>query len=364
MKYGYWFASVSGIGPVRRMRLLELFGSAKQLYHTKENELRKAGVDDGTSEVLVRSRQKWQLDKEWQKLEEQHIHMVTVEQGYYPPRLRGIDAAPYALFYKGALPDDEQKTLAIVGARNCSEYGRYLATEIGAAAARAGLQVISGMALGIDGAGHSGALREHGITHAVLGCGVDCCYPRQNRRLYEALCLHGGVLSEFVPGTSPLPQFFPRRNRIISGLSDVVVVIEARERSGSLITADFALEQGKEVYAVPGRVGEALSAGCNRLIRQGAGIVISIEDFFKELQVAGITQPPEQIPAKKILEKDACLVYSVMDLHPRSVSELVEKTGLEVDRVCSILIGLENVKMIREVSHSFYVRSEMLPEGK
>ena len=362
MKYEYWFAAAAGIGLAKRMRLLELFGSAKQLYHTEEKELLKTGVDSETATLLIQSRQKWQLDKEWEKLEERHIHMVTVEQGYYPRKLSRIAAAPYALFYKGALPDEEQKTLAIVGARNCSEYGRYLATEIGAAAARAGLQVISGMALGIDGAGHSGAIREHGITHAVLGCGVDCCYPRQNRSLYEALCLHGGVLSEFVPGTPPLPQFFPRRNRIISGLSDVVVVVEARERSGSLITADYALEQGKDVYAVPGRVGEQLSAGCNRLIRQGAGIVISIEDFFKELQVAGISQPPEQLPAKKILEKDACLVYSVMDLQPKSISELVEKTGLQVDRVCSILIGLENVKMIREVSHSFYVRSEMFSE--
>ena len=167
----------------------------------------------------------------------------------------------------GKLPDENRPTVSIVGARNSSEYGKYAAKLFGERLAAAGVQVISGMARGVDGISQQSAIYAGGDSYGVLGSGVDVCYPEDNRRLYDSLITNGGVISEYLPGTQPKPQYFPQRNRIISGLSDVVLVIEAREKSGTLITVDMALEQGREVFAVPGRICDSLSYGCNSLIR-------------------------------------------------------------------------------------------------
>ena len=191
--------------------------------------------------------------------------------GGIPGRLLPFRDRPAGLFVRGTLPAKDRFTAAIVGARSCTELGRQTAERLAFRLAEAGVQVISGLALGIDGAAHKGALEAGGKTFAVLGCGADRCYPRENYGLFHKMEIQGGVLSEFVPGTSPLPMNFPMRNRIISGLSDAVILVEAREKSGSLITADLALEQGKEVFAVPGRI-TSLSRGCNRLIQNGAAV--------------------------------------------------------------------------------------------
>ncbi|MGN0342600.1 MAG: DNA-processing protein DprA [Roseburia sp.] len=358
MKYKYWLAANCHLHPGKIWRLVQMAGSAKALYEMPESFFRQIpGWDPKDTELLLESRKTWDTDAKWEKLQDDGIHMMTIEQKSYPGRLKEIAVPPYALFYRGSMPDEDCLTIAVVGARKCSEYGRRIAMELGAAAARAGIQIISGMALGIDGAAHSGAMKEQGVTHGVLGCGVDICYPRQNRTLYEYMKLQGGLLSEYAPGTDPRPLFFPRRNRIISALSDVVVVVEAREKSGSLITADFALEQGKDIYAVPGRVSDPLSAGCNRLIAQGAGILCSVDEFLRELGVDFETDRKKSVHNKMLLEKDAARVYSVLDLQPRNMEYLIEKTGLEVDRLCDILIGLENVSMVKEVFKNYYIKS-------
>ena len=211
----------------------------------------------------------------------------------YPRRLRALGSMPEKLYLKGELPGDEP-AVAIVGARQCSNYGRRQARRFGRALAEKGVAIISGMALGIDACAQEGALEGGGKSYAVLGNGVDICYPPGNRKLYEALIKKGGILSEYEMGSEPLSWHFPIRNRIISGLADIVLVIEARKKSGSLITVDYALEQGRTVFALPGRAGDALSDGCNLLIAQGAGIACSPESILEELELLYIRQNDER----------------------------------------------------------------------
>lgn len=211
------------------------------------------------------------------------IKCYRIEDEGYPERLKNIPGAPKVLYVWGRLPEEERLSVAVVGARDCSEYGRFVARELGAALGENGITVISGMARGIDGISQEAALDAGGSSFGVLGCGVDVCYPKENGRLYERLKEGGGLLSEYSPGTPACANHFPPRNRIVSGLADVVVVVEARVKSGTLITVDMALEQGREVYAVPGRTTDKLSEGCNRLIRQGAGVLFSVEEFVCEL---------------------------------------------------------------------------------
>ena len=212
-------------------------------------------------------------------------YIISRNSDMYPARLEGLSNMPEELYVMGSLPDEQAPAVAIVGARMCSRYGHNIAFTFGKKLAEHGVSVISGMAIGIDGAAQEGALSGGGKTYAVLGCGVDVCYPRSNRMLYDQIPAHGGILSEFSLGTQPLPYNFPLRNRLISALADVVIVVEARKKSGSLITVDYALEQGRSVYAVPGRVGDALSDGCNYLIAQGAGIAWSVEAIIEELSM-------------------------------------------------------------------------------
>lgn len=212
------------------------------------------------------------------------IRMVERGERDYPARLLEIPDPPERLYVLGKLPEEKVPSVAIIGARECSEYGNYVAARLGECMGRNGIQVISGMARGIDGIGQTAALDAGGSSFAVLGSGVDVCYPARNRRLYERLRERGGVLSEYPPGTPALSRNFPPRNRIVSGLADAVVVVEAREKSGTLITVDMALEQGKEVYAVPGRVTDALSSGCNRLVKLGAAMLLDPEELAEELR--------------------------------------------------------------------------------
>ncbi len=208
---------------------------------------------------------------------------IRYTDGEFPEKLRQIRNSPEGIYVRGALPVEDRPTVAIIGARRCSTYGKEMAEWFAGELAEAGVQVVSGMAAGVDGIAQREALRAGGRSFGVLGCGTDICYPAENRDLYESLQKCGGILSEYAPGTPPDAFHFPMRNRIISGLSDAVLVVEAKERSGTLITVDFALEQGKEVFVLPGRISDSLSAGCNRLLRQGAGIALSPKDILEEM---------------------------------------------------------------------------------
>lgn len=259
----------------------------------------------------------------------------------YPGRLREIPRPPRALYVEGRLPAEGQASVAIIGARDCSEYGRYVAERLGRLMGKNGVQVVSGMARGIDGIAQGAALEAGGSSFAVLGSGVDVCYPAQNRELYESLKVNGGILSEYPPGTPARAGNFPPRNRIVSGLADAVVVVEAREKSGTLITVDMALEQGKEVFAVPGRLTDGLSAGCNRLLKMGAGILTEEGEFLEELR--GISERRQALfgGCEKGTAENCCLpvgreriilgdgelqaVYDALDFLPKSVEQIREE---------------------------------------
>ena len=279
--YSYWLDRIPGIGRKTIAGLLRLVGTPGRLYEASEQENRK-WVQNGW--MRPEQEQAWQTAKreisiweEYGKLQRCGIRCIPYATPGYPKRLSELVDAPINLYVKGRTPVEAMPSVGIVGARLCSDYGRYMAKQFGRKMAQAGIQVISGMAMGVDGISQQAALDAGGTSFGVLGCGVDICYPEQNQALYEALIRTGGVLSEYIPGTMPKAGLFPARNRIISGCADVILVIEAREKSGTLITVDAALEQGREVYALPGRVTDSLAAGCNHLIRQGAGIAVSPE---------------------------------------------------------------------------------------
>lgn len=333
----------------------------------------------------------------------ENIHYIRRNSDYFPLRFEGLCDVPHGLYCIGSLPDDNIPSVAVVGARSCSSYGRKTAFALGKFLAEHGVQVISGMAMGIDSSAQEGALAAGGKTFAVLGCGVDICYPRTSYAVYDALAVRGGIIAEVEPGTKPLAYNFPRRNRIISALSDIVIVVEAREKSGSLITVDCALEQGRTVYAVPGRLGDRLSDGCNYLIAQGAGILWSFEAVMEELdgmaalrkprarhravQSTQMTEPSPQgreyqlgegsVPPIRfhqmtltfdsdesekavldnvMLSPAAKKLYACLDSDPRGADELSQKTNLPVAQVMSAAVELLMEGCIHEVGKNQFVR--------
>lgn len=268
--YAYFICSIPMIGGVRAGQLLSRFGDPQGVYEAGTAGWREI-LNDSVVEYMDRQKKSGNLEEEYHSLGEKQIGLVLQEEEGFPQKLLEIPDPPYGLFYKGKLPEQKQPSVAVIGARECSEYGRFVAEELGRYLGSQGIQVISGMARGIDGISQQAALLAGGTSYGVLGCGVDICYPSQNRKLYEELIQKGGLLSTYAPGTKALPAYFPPRNRIVSGLADALIVIEARQKSGTLITVDMALEQGKDVYVVPGRITDRLSDGCNRLLTQGAG---------------------------------------------------------------------------------------------
>lgn len=358
MEYALWLSNIPGIANGKIRCLLQEDRCAKDVYGMTEQQLCSVyGLTEEDVFQILKSRKEWNLQEEWTKLARRGIGFVSMEQNEYPKKLRQISNPPYSLYYKGHLPEPKQKAVAIVGARYRSAYGSEIAHTLAAELAKRGASVISGMARGIDADGHRGALSAEGMSYAILGCGVDVCYPRENRYLYEKIPDHGGLISEFPPDTKPQAKLFPVRNRLISAFSDCVVVIEAREKSGSLITADFAIEQGKDVYALPGRITDELSRGCNRLIRQGAGIFLDIDDFMQEWDMTYSCNGIQLDFKKNLLEKDEWLVYSLLDFCPVGIGNILDKTPFSLAELLDILERLEHKGMIREQVPNYYVRT-------
>ncbi len=357
MEYEYWLAAIPNLSDHKKRLLREEYNGGRAVYYIEEMQLRFLQfLENKDVEAILQAKKVMDAKKEWESLVKQKIRFVAYFSEEYPKRLLQIADPPYALYVKGSLPKEETLSAAIVGARRCTPYGEEMALEYGKCLAEKGIQVISGMARGIDGAGQRGALNGGGFTYGVLGCGVDICYPRDHIGLYMDIQQRGGVISEQLPGRPPLPMYFPMRNRIISGLSDLVLVMEARERSGSLITADQALEQGKDVYALPGPVTSQLSQGCHYLIRQGAGILITPEDLLAELGIGVKESEQKTDKIEKTLENDENVVYSCLGFFPKGISQLIEETGLCAPVVMQRLISLELKGCIREVSKNHYIR--------
>ncbi len=354
--YWEWFCSIPGIYRTQREILLHCFHTPRQLWEASEEELiylRDRGC--GWITKVTDYRKKYSPGMVVNAHRSLGIRFTDVEQENYPKRLLPLRDRPYGLFYKGELPSEDVKTVAIVGARVCTPGGRAMAETIAGEIARAGGVVVSGAAYGIDGAAQWAALDAGGKSYGILGCGPDICYPSSHRQLYVRLCECGGLISEFPPGTKAMPTHFPMRNRIISGLSDVVAVVEARKKSGSLITAEFALDQGRQVYAVPGRPDDDLSYGCNELISQGAGLILSAESFT-EAVFPEMKKRIRRSSANITLAPTEKLVYSSLGFHGKSLWELEENTALSLSDLSDGLLSLELKGLAKETEQNFYVK--------
>lgn len=352
MPYFCWLAGIDGLGNRTRMELTAYAGSPKAVYELGEGELREV-VNARKLKKITEARERGDIWDNFEKLKRDDIQFYPIYHPSYPQRLKQIGDAPYGIYVLGRLPEKERASVAVIGARQCSEYGYYMAKKCGKELAEAGIDVISGMARGIDGISQLAAIQNGGRSYGVLGCGVDVCYPAENRLLYEALKERGGLISEYAPGTQPRPQLFPPRNRVISGLADVVLIVEAREKSGTVITADMALEQGKEVYVVPGRITDCLSEGCNMLLKQGAGVFTSIQNMICE---TGLEKQTERTESKRKEEKPEEILLAALDFYPKSREQLMEETGLEYKDVICLLTKMCMEESVIQVSAGQYVR--------
>lgn len=336
--YAYWLNNVPGVGSTSAIKILGKGVTCKEVFDMSAKEL-SGFLPAKKVKNIEWSRNNWDFEKEQKKLRDLEMRFIPIMDDEFPEKLKYIDNAPFGIYVKGDLPDPNIPAVSVIGARMCSEYGRYMARQFGQGLATSGVQVISGMARGVDGISQNAALDAGGRSFGILGCGADVCYPEENRDVYQKLIKKGGIISEYPPGTQPLANFFPMRNRIISALSDVVLVVEARQKSGTQITVDTALEQGREVLAVPGRATDRLSDGCNYLISQGAGVAICVEDVLDRLWKMKNIAPVEKdiIPKseedtgddaaasgqrEKTLEET---ILEIIDIIPISMSAIMEE---------------------------------------
>lgn len=356
--YEYWFAALKGITGRRKREIRMAYPTAEGVYNIEETAIKKGILSQKEYKSLVNGKDMEQLKRDCDKAFRKKIRFCTIMDAEYPDKLKNIYCPPYALFYIGTLPGKEESGVSVVGARECTYYGISVAREIGKMCAAHHIPVISGMARGIDGISQGSALNAGGRSYSVLGCGVDICYPSENRNLYERLQRQGGLISEYAPGTAPLANHFPARNRIISALAEVLVVVEAKEKSGSLITADFALDQGKTVYAVPGPVTSAVSRGCNRLIKQGAEVFLSAEEMLSECRLNRGSEILIKEKNEIKLETREKLVYSCLDLMPQTADDIQRKTQMDVSEIMAILTALELKGCAEAWSRNYYVKKE------
>lgn len=352
-KYWVGFNMVSGIGAARLRALMDYFGSLEEAWRAPLSALHEAGLDRRAAQNLVETRRRLDLDREMAQLERAGVQVLTWEDEDYPRRLRQVYNPPPVLYIRGSLLPQDEWAVAVVGTRRPTAYGREAARTLAGELAQQGVTIISGLALGIDATAHEAALDAGGRTIAVIGSGFRHLYPQQHRKLAARIVRQGAVISEYALDVRPDPLNFPPRNRIISGLAMGVLVVEAGERSGALITARFAAEQGREVFAVPGSIFHRTSAGTNRLIQEGAKAITSVQDILEELDM---TMVAEQQEARVTIPKSAIedQILSCLSIAPLHVDEVVRQTGLDAAEVVSTLALMELKGLVRQVGAMQY----------
>ncbi len=352
----YWvaFSLVKGIGAVRFQAVLNYFGDPQIAWGAPTEALRQAGLSDKIIENLVRTRDQVDLDKLWEEMEQKNISILIQQDESYPKRLNEIDQPPPVLYTQGNINPDDEWSVAIVGTRRVTAYGRQVAEDIAGRLARNGLTIISGLARGVDSIAHQAALDAGGRTIAVLGSGLDRIYPPENRHLAEQIKANGALISEFSPNTPPEASNFPQRNRLISGLSLAVIVIEAGIKSGALITASFAADQGREVFAVPGNITSPGSMGTNRLIQNGAHPLLSAEQVLEILELSMVA---EHRTARVALPSDAveAQLFEILGVEPLHIDEVTNRTEIPVEKVTASLALMELKGMVRQVGGMQYI---------
>jgi len=355
----HWLALnfIPGIGPVLVRTLLDRFGGPEHVFKASRRELETVeGIGERLAALITETDIQGKVRSELKLVEELNASIVTFTDKSYPNNLKQIYDPPPLLYVRGDLQAKDDLAISMVGSRLSSSYGRMITERIAGDMARHGVTIVSGMARGIDSAAHRGALSAGGRTIAVLGCGVDIVYPPENRRLFEEITAHGAVISEFPMSTPPEGTNFPRRNRIISGLSLGVVVVQADSRSGSLITAGLALEQNRDVFAVPGNVGMARSRGTNRLIKQGAKLVESADDILEEILPRFQHQGLEPTDVRPSLEDEEERVFRLVEDEPAHIDSIIAQTGMDASRVSAILLQLELRGLVQQLPGKRFAR--------
>lgn len=352
----YWvgFNLVKGIGAVRLQALLDYFGDLEIAWNAPADGLLAAGLPQKIVENFVRVRKGVDLEGVLAHLDSQGIQVLIREDEAYPHRLREIDQPPPVLFVRGELLPEDDFSVAVVGTRRVTPYGRQIAAELAAYLGANGITVISGLARGVDAIAHDAVMKSGGRTIAVLGSGVDRIYPPEHERLAGQIIARGALVSDYAPGTPPDSTNFPPRNRIISGLAMATVVIEAGETSGALITASFAVEQGRDVFAVPGSILAPQSKGTNRLIQLGAHPLLEMRDVLETLQ---LQQVQEQVSARRSLPADGieARLLNLLGDEAQHIDEISNKTGLPIDQVSATLAIMELKGMVRQLGGMNYV---------
>jgi DNA processing protein len=356
-KYWIGFTLIPGIGRVRFSRLEQHFGKLERAWQASATELETAGLDSRSIEAVVSNRPKISLDAEMEKLERYKVTVLTYKDEAYPFRLKEIYEPPPVIYVRGSLTPEDDWSLAVVGTRRPTFYGREVAEQIAGDLARNRITIVSGLAKGIDATAHHTALDSGGRSIAVFGCGLDIVYPKEHVKLARQIMENGAIVSEFPLGTTPRRENFPLRNRIMSGLSLGVLVVEAGEVSGALITAGHALEQNREVFAVPGSVLSAVSRGTNRLIQEGAKLVSGANDILEELN---LTMAVQQIEVKELVpatETESTILQILRNLSPEPthIDEVGHQSRLPIATVSSALSMMELKGMVKQVGGMSYI---------
>jgi DNA processing protein len=352
---------IDGVGPVRVRALLERFGSPEAILEASRHDLRQVtGIGEEVARHITGWREAIDLDAELARIEQAGIRVVTRDDADYPSHLREIYDPPLALYLRGTLSERDKLAVGMVGSRRTTLYGQEMARKLSYQLARAGVTVVSGLARGIDTAAHTGALQAKGRTVAVIGCGIDVVYPPENKKLAEQIVEKGGaVVSEFPFGVKPDRQNFPMRNRIISGWSLGVVVVEANLKSGALITAKQAYEQGREVFAVPGRADSILSRGTNQLIKDGAKLTEDVEDILGEFGYLFPREKAEPDTVIELTDLERQVIKAIGD-EEVLVDEIIRATGLTSASVSATLLGLEMKRVVKQLPGRQYARNPAL----
>lgn len=354
-KYWLGFSLVPTIGPKRIHDLLNEFGSLSTAWNATERQLQGAGLEEQPLNNLLRVRQQIDLEAELEKVNKAGSVLITLDDERYPAPLKALHDAPPVLYVRGTLTPSDHFALSIVGTRKATKYGLDVAYDLAKQLARQGITIISGLAHGIDSAAHRGALDGGNRTLAILGCGIDTIYPSSNRDLAQKITHNGALVSEFPLGTPPEGRNFPRRNRIISGLALGVLVVEAPENSGAIITATIAAEQGREVFAVPGNIYSPTSSGTNRLIQDGAKLVTGVNDILEELNIT-FQRVETRKQTEQIAPADAteAALLKFLSFDPLHIDELVRLCGLPTHTVSGTLTILELKGLAQMVGHMQY----------
>ncbi len=354
LKYWVGFNLIPGIGRAKFSQLLSHFGNMETAWHASSAELKAAGLDQRSAQTVISRRAEVSPDAEMEKLERYHVQALTWNDPAFPPRLKEIYDVPPVLYVRGNLTPEDEWSIAVVGTRRATIYGREVTERIASDLARNKITVISGLARGIDSVAHRAALANGGRTVAVFASGLDIVYPAENLKLAQDIIEHGALVSDYPLGTRPRAENFPRRNRIMSGLSLGVLVTEAGEASGALITANLALEQNREVFAVPGSILSPASRGSNRLIQDGAKLVRDAGDILEELNLSMV---PRQLEIKELIPSDEteALLLRQLGPEPIHIDEVCRQSQLPISMVSSTLALMELKGMVRQLGGMNYV---------